>query len=263
MTTHDAATLLAAYDCQGRAQPPAAKPGITLEWDGPLLRTTGGHQGHVTYRDLAGLRGADLDALIARQVAHFTAAGQPFEWKTRAHDEPADLPARLLMAGFVPEEMESVLIGVAAEQRAQPILPDGVTLRLTRDPADFDRIATLEAEVWNEDKSHLAPRFAQTMTTEPDTLDIVVIEAGGRVVSAAWSIYTPGTPFTYFAGGSTLAAWRKHGLYRALVAFRADLAAERGYAYLQVDASADSRPILERLGFTFVTTTTPYILESA
>jgi hypothetical protein len=33
----------------------------------------------------------------------------------------------------------------------------------------------------------------------------------------------------------------------------------RGVRYLQVDASDDSAPILRRLGFRAVTTTTPYI----
>mgnify|MGYP003439031175 CR=1 FL=1 len=42
-------------------------------------------------------------------------------------------------------------------------------------------------------------------------------------------------------------------------ALRAALAAARGYRYLQVDASDDSRPILERLGFVALGTTTPFI----
>jgi hypothetical protein len=46
---------------------------------------------------------------------------------------------------------------------------------------------------------------------------------------------------------------------RALVAYRSKLAARRGLRYVEVDASDDSRPILERLGFVPVTTTTPYI----
>ena len=33
----------------------------------------------------------------------------------------------------------------------------------------------------------------------------------------------------------------------------------RGFRFLEVDASSDSRPILERLGFSAVTTTTPYV----
>ncbi|MEB0307171.1 GNAT family N-acetyltransferase, partial [Cryobacterium sp. 10I1] len=57
----------------------------------------------------------------------------------------------------------------------------------------------------------------------------------------------------------TLAEWRGRGVYRALVAARAQLAARRGVPYLQVDASDDSLPILLRLGFEAVTTTTPYV----
>ncbi len=48
------------------------------------------------------------------------------------------------------------------------------------------------------------------------------------------------------------------GIYRALVAERAQRARQRGFRYLQVDASDESRPILERLGFIAVTTTTPF-----
>lgn len=81
----------------------------------------------------------------------------------------------------------------------------------------------------------------------------------GQMVSAAWIVYFPGTEFAYLAGGSTLAAWRKRGIYRALVAARARHATVRGTRYLTVDASDDSAPILRRLGFKAVTTTTPYV----
>ena len=37
------------------------------------------------------------------------------------------------------------------------------------------------------------------------------------------------------------------------------MAVDRGFRYIEVDASSDSRPILERLGFVAVTTTTPYV----
>ncbi len=47
------------------------------------------------------------------------------------------------------------------------------------------------------------------------------------------------------------------------MARRAEAATERGVRYLQVDASDDSRPILERLGFVAVTTTTPYVWDPA
>jgi GNAT superfamily N-acetyltransferase len=79
------------------------------------------------------------------------------------------------------------------------------------------------------------------------------------VVSAAWAVFKQGTDFTGLWGGSTLAQWRGKGIYKALVAVRAARAAELGYRYLQVDASDDSSPILQRLGFLAVTTTTPYV----
>src|SRR5262249_60177566 len=61
-------------------------------------------------------------------------------------------------------------------------------------------------------------------------------EAGDAVVSAGWIRYVAGTEFAGLWGGSTLEAWRRKGIYRALVAARARLAYERGYRYLQVDA---------------------------
>jgi hypothetical protein len=87
----------------------------------------------------------------------------------------------------------------------------------------------------------------------------VVESPAGAVVSAGWVRYVGGTEFATLWGGSTLAGWRGRGCYTALVRFRARLAIERGYRFLQVDASDDSRPILVRAGFVEVTTTTPYV----
>ena len=94
---------------------------------------------------------------------------------------------------------------------------------------------------------------------DPAAITIVVAEAGAEVVCAAWVRFAEGTDFASLWGGGTLPAWRGRGIYRAIVAYRANLAATRGFRYLQVDASDDSRPILERLGFVPVTTTTPFI----
>ncbi len=71
--------------------------------------------------------------------------------------------------------------------------------------------------------------------------------------------FRPGTDFAGLWGGGTAPQWRGKGIYRATVAHRARIAVERGYRYLQVDASDDSRPILDRLGFTTLCTTTPYV----
>ncbi|MEV1320266.1 GNAT family N-acetyltransferase [Micromonospora arborensis] len=65
---------------------------------------------------------------------------------------------------------------------------------------------------------------------------VLVAEAAGRVVSAAWLVVViPGTEFAALWGGSTLPQWRRKGIYRALVARRARVAADRGVRYLLVD----------------------------
>jgi GNAT superfamily N-acetyltransferase len=90
---------------------------------------------------------------------------------------------------------------------------------------------------------------------------MVVAMAGDEPVCSARIEFLPGTEFAGLWGGGTVPAWRGRGIYRALVAYRAGLAAARGYRYLQVDASPDSRPILERLGFVRLARTTPYVWE--
>ncbi|MBO4204921.1 GNAT family N-acetyltransferase [Micromonospora echinofusca] len=262
MTDLKVAALLEAHDQQLRPDvPDPVAPGVTVERDGPLVRVRGlGPAGFLTYRDLDGLTGAELDALILRQRDLFAAAGEEVEWKHYSHDEPADLPDRLRAAGFVPQDPETVVIGpVAPLAGPLPVLPDGVRLREVSAHADLERIAAMEAEVWQEDRSHLVTGLAKEIEADPQAITIVVAEAGDTVVCAGWVRFIAGTAFATLWGGSTLPQWRRQGIYRAMVAYRARLAHARGFTLLQVDASPDSRPILERLGFVAVTTTTPYV----
>jgi GNAT superfamily N-acetyltransferase len=71
--------------------------------------------------------------------------------------------------------------------------------------------------------------------------------------------FTRGSRFADLHGAAVLESARGRGIYTQLYERRVTAAMERGCRYLEVDASDDSRPILERLGFTAVTTTTPYI----
>lgn len=225
-----------------------------------MIRVEYPNRGFVSYRSLAGLDGAEIDALIARQREFFAAKGQPVEWKLRGHDMPADLPERLRAAGFEPEDQETVLIAESADivnRLEGREVVDGVTIRLAGERTDFERITAMESTVWNDDWSWLTDDLERRHAT--GLTDIYVAEADGHVVSAAWAVYKQNTEFTGLWGGSTLAEWRGKGIYKALVAVRAAQAVARGYKYLHVDASDDSSPILQRLGFLAVTTTTPYV----
>ena len=252
--------MLSVYDARLRAHVPARLPAGTLvERDGPLTRTIPARgRGWIEYRDLGELSVEELDALIARQVARFAELGRRGEWKLHTHDRPAFLAERLEAAGFVPEELETVVVAeIALLPRSEP--PRGVTLREVHERADLDRIAAMEKAVWGDDHRWLAEMLEDERAADPDALAILVAEAGEEVVSAGWIRFPSGTEFGTLWGGSTLPEWRGRGIYRSLVSRRAELAAARGCRWLQVDASDDSRPILERLGFVAVTQTRPYV----
>jgi GNAT superfamily N-acetyltransferase len=253
--------VLAEYDRQLRAHVPDRLPaGVEVARDGPLVRFLGlPGGGFVEYQALDGIHGDALDELIARQVQVFAARGEQFEWKLHGHDRPADLAERLRAAGFVPEETETVVVAPVADIASEPVLPDRVTLSEVVDRADLERISALEEAVWDDDHTALADMLEGELAADPDSLAIVVAEAGSEIACAGWVRFPERTGFATLWGGSTLPEWRGRGIYRAVVAHRANLAARRGIRYLETDASDDSRPILERLGFTVLTTTTPYI----
>ncbi|MFD6754825.1 GNAT family N-acetyltransferase [Micromonospora gifhornensis] len=265
MTDLDVTTLRAAYDAQLRPGLPDPTPqGARVEQDGPLFRVFGlDDVGLVTYRDLGGMADAELDALIARQVAVARERGEPVEWKLHGHDEPADLPQRLRAAGFVPQAQETVMVGpVAPLASALPVVPEGVRLREVTTRADLDRIAALETELWGRDLTGLADGLEREIAADPQAITVVVAEAGEAgetVVSAGWVRYPPDTTFATLWGGSTHPQWRRQGVYRALVTYRARLAGQRDRTLLQVDAADESRPLLGRLGLVPVTSTTPYV----
>lgn len=201
------------------------------------------------------------DAEIAAQVAYFAGRGAgDFEWKLYDHDRPADLGDRLRAAGFVPEPAETLLVGRVDELAALPAEPpEGVTLRVVTDEAGVDLMMDVHAKAFGTERPRIRHLLLTLLKEEPETVAAVVAMAGDTPVSAARMEMRPGSSFAGLWGGGTLPEWRGRGIYRLLVAHRARIAAERGIRYLQVDASDDSRPILERLGFTRLGTTVPYV----
>ncbi|MFF7329965.1 GNAT family N-acetyltransferase [Streptomyces sp. NPDC008150] len=242
-----------------REAPSALPAGVVCERAGPVRRVVGHFRGFVLAPRDTGLRGAALDRLIAAQRDHFAGRGESVEWKVREHDAPADLTRRLRAAGFVPGETQTVLVGRAAGLASEPVLPDGVKLRRVTEDTDLRAIAAMEAEVWGSEPAQLHGFLAGQVAAAPDDVAVLVAEADGEVVSAAWLVLAPGSAFGGLRGGTTLPAWRRRGIYQALVAARARLAVARGVEYLQVDASSDSTPILVRLGFRAATTATSYV----
>lgn len=140
--------------------------------------------------------------------------------------------------------------------------PEGVRLLPVTDRAGVDLVAAVHEQAFGGDSTLLRHQLLAQLTGATDTVVAVVALAGDVPVSAARMELLPGARFAGLWGGGTVQAWRGRGIYRALVAHRARVAAARGYRYVQVDASSQSRPVLARLGFQPLTTTTPYVYEA-
>lgn len=261
----NSAELLAVYDDQVRkSETTTLPPGVHAEPDGPIVRLVGSHTGFISAPVDLGISGGDLATFVRRQRDFFAARGEAVEWKTRSHDRPPEIFDHLRAAEFVPQAPETVMVGRVKDLVAmsEPRL-DIVAVRRTANPVDAVRIAELECEVWGEDLSWMAEDLAGRMSLGTDAIAVFVAEAEAIVVAAAWLVAKPQTDFAGLWGGSTLAPWRRRGIYRALLHERAKVADEWGVSFVQVDASDASRPILERLGLIAITTSTPYVWRPA
>ncbi|MEU9709301.1 GNAT family N-acetyltransferase [Streptomyces sp. NPDC047967] len=262
----DVHEVRALYDRAMREHARPDGPGVRVERDGPVVRQVGGPDdwnGVVCSSPDLDAEGAD--AAIAAQIGHCAALGLPeFEWKLYAHDRPGDLGGRLRAAGFAPGPPETLLVAPAESLTGPVALPDGVTLRPVTDAAGAELMALAHERAFGTDGRRLLHQVVKRLERAPeDFVAVVAVDGDGEPVCSGRLELHPGTGFAGLWGGGTVAAWRGRGLYRALVAYRARIAAERGHRHLQVDASGMSAPILARLGFTAFGTTTPYVYRPA
>jgi GNAT superfamily N-acetyltransferase len=256
----DIDAVRAAFDAQIRRKRDADEPGAVIEADPGILRwvAPGGQTSCIIWSQLTT---DTVDAAIAAQRAYFTARGTPVEWKYYDYDQPADLPRRLITAGFEPDEEELMLVAETTAISHDVLLPDGVRLERVTDEAGLAAMMAVRDLAFDEPSPELLGRLAYQLRDAPESVELVVAMAGNEPVSAARIELVPGTDFAGLWGGGTVPAWRSKGIFRALVGYRAGLAAARGYRYLQVDAMPMSRPILQRLGFQAVASTTPYMFR--
>jgi len=253
----DRQAALAAFDEQIRQHPEPEAPDGFVEHDEGVVRCISGGDGWtgVIWSDLDP---AGADAVIAAQITRFAKLSRPWEWKHYSHDRPRDLPARLLAAGFRRQPAEALLVAEIAELALDVPPPPGVELRAAVDERGVEALVSVHDEVFGEDHSALGEALLAGLARRPPTAAAVVAWAEQTPIAAGRVEFHRGTDFASLWGGGTVPAWRGRGVFRALVARRASLASAEGFRYLQVDASPESRPILERLGFIELATTTPF-----
>ncbi|GAA1753389.1 GNAT family N-acetyltransferase [Nonomuraea bangladeshensis] len=251
--------VLSLYERRFRREPVPEMPGAVVERAGAVVRQSGPAPcwNGVLWSDLDE---RTADAAIAEQIRHYAELGTEFEWKLYDHDRPADLDRRLLAAGFTAEPPETLMVAETARIAVPAALPaagpEGVRLVPVTGMDGVELVADVHERVFGASRVRIRERLAVQLAE--GSVVAVLAMAGDVPVSAARMDLHSGTEFASLWGGGTDPEWRGRGIYRALVAYRAREALARGYRYLQVDASAESRPILTRLGFAALATTTPY-----
>lgn len=259
MNTDD---ILALYDQQMRLAPPDIGAEI-IRQDGLVLCLPGARAHFGGWIIYTRLTAANADQAIRRQLQAMRESGKDWEWKTYGHDTPPDLKARLLGHGFEAEEPEALLVldlAAAPARLWEPIKPD--LRRLTR-PEQIDDVVRVHDAVWGEANDDLAQELRRDLAETPQNLSVYAVYDQGQPVSVAWIRFHEGRDFADLWGGSTLAEHRGQGHYSALVAARAQEARARGFRFLTIDASAMSRPILEKIGFRFLVWTQPFVWRQA
>lgn len=244
--------MLAAFDAQIRRDPPPT-PGVRVERTPQVVRVGGVGWDAVVWSS-PNLSADELDEVIAAQVAH---SGGSFEWKHYSYDSPA-LAGRLRAAGLVPGPAETLMVAEIADLDLDVPPPDGIELAGVDDEDGVAALVRVHEQVFGGDRSDLGEVVREGLRHDPRPVEGVLALADGVPVCAGRVELAAGTEFASLWGGGTLAPWRGRGVFRALVSRRAAIAAAHGYRYLQVDALPTSRPILRRLGFAELATTTPW-----
>ena len=194
--------------------------------------------------------GDAVDALIERSRAWFAERGRTAStWMVGPSAMPTDVPERLVAAGAVEESTLTAMVldteppRGPADVEIRPVESlDAyrMSLEIVADAFGFDA----ETRTTFLDGTDRTWRYWQT---EPGRRYLLASIGGVPIAEAGLASTIPGP--LVLSGGATLPAWRGRGAYRALVRWRWDEAVRLGTPVLVVQASDDSRPILDRLGF--------------
>ncbi len=251
--------MLARYDAECRGARESATATWSLFLDPVWVGAFSGVHGLISWRPGSPLSPADVDELIARSIAAFRGkAVADLEWKVRHHDAAFALHDRLLAAGFKPDPAETIMMGASAALAAgetrhvvRAVGEDGDVL------GDLQRIHDMHSVVW-PDRRRSRPEVLPEQVPE-----MFFVEIAAQVVGAGRIETTAGSKVAFLFGGAVHPDWRGRGIYRALLIHRARLALARGCDLIAADCTEYSRPILAASGLQAITTTAPYVLDTA
>jgi hypothetical protein len=203
---------------------------------------------------------SDLDRVIEQEVAYFAPMNQPFTWKVFEHDPLPSLKARLKAHQFVEDEDRGDVMVLDIEDASALLSTPGMAdIRRITDTEGLKDIIYVLDKVWGGRNTWVNDRLGGHLKI-PGYLSVYIAYVKDEPASIAWTYFPMGHFATLFAG-STLAEHRKLGLYTSLLSTRLKEIQQRGYRFAVVEAGNMSRPIVEKHGFSHLTSTWDYLLK--
>jgi GNAT superfamily N-acetyltransferase len=195
---------------------------------------------------------ANLHDAIHREVDYFTPMKQPFTWKVYDHDLLPSLKDKLASHGFNRDDSADVMVLDVKNAPSELLQPIQVDIhRITGLDGLKDVIHILDL-VWGGHNLWVNDRLGGHLRV-PGYLSVYVAYIDSKPASVAWTYFPHGHFATLFAG-STIAEYRKQGLYTSLLATRIQEIRQRGYNFAVVETGEMSRPIVAKHGFQHLTT---------
>ena len=194
-----------------------------------------------------------LHDVIHQEVEYLVPMKQPFTWKVYDHDLLPSLKESLVSHSFVEDNDPAAVMVLdlnnAPADLFQPVQAD--IRRITDVDGLKDIVHVLDA-VWGGHNTWVYDRLGSHLRI-PGYLSVYVAYVESQPASIAWTYFPRGHFATLFAG-STIAEYRKQGLYTSLLATRLKEIRERGYPFAVVEAGSMSKPIVAKHGFQHLTT---------
>jgi GNAT superfamily N-acetyltransferase len=198
-----------------------------------------------------------LHQVIHQELEYFVPLAQPFTWKVYDHDLLPSLKDELVTHGFtVNNDPASVMVLDVRNAPTAPHQPVHADIRRIDTPAGLNDVIYVLDKVWGGHNSWVNDRLGSHLEV-PGYLSVYGAYVNDEPASIAWTHFPRGDFATLFAG-STIAKYRKQGLYTSLLETRLNEIRERGYRYAVVEAGAMSKPIVAKHGFQHLTTVYDY-----
>jgi GNAT superfamily N-acetyltransferase len=198
-----------------------------------------------------------LHEVIHREVDYFAPLKQPLTWKVYDHDLLPSLKDELTSHGFQhnSDPADVMVLGVK-NAPATVFQPDKLDIRRVHDLKGLQDVIYVLDRVWGGHHTWVNERLGAHLQI-PGYLSVYAAYVENQPAAIAWTYFPRGHFATLFAG-STIAEYRKQGLYTSLLATRLKEIRERGYPFAVVEAGAMSRAIVVKYGFQHLTTVYDY-----